>query len=430
MPTMEIATKMPSTQDLSRLRKFFFDYAPSCVHKPEGMLKYRYTTPTYAVKAGDDDNAEVAERSLTGHYLQMYDWDACFFSQAAHLTGHSEFNGLGIDVVANFLSLKEANGHIPRTISPGKVWDAGDQCKPFLAQTLLAEYNRGSKNAKAADSESIGHYLDDLDCYLKFFQRERKSNWNLYHWRNVLESGVDDNLALIAPREAAQSEDESVGKFPDGSILAVDLSSYIAREFICFADLCAAFGRSQLEREYRELAKILIASIEEHLWNDKLSMYCGYNPQDATIIELRSWTGLAPMLMGLSKPERVERMLRDNILNSEHFLRPWGLTSHAVSEPLANQQRRGLYGRAIVSNWQGPVWILPNALVVRALNAGGFKKEAKEISARVVKTLLHSLDRYNTLYENYDAETGAGLWASQFMSWNILALELIQTLES
>lgn len=54
---------------------------------------------------------------------------------------------------------------------------------------------------------------------LKFFQRERQKEFGLYHWRNVLESGVDDNLALIAPREAAKDEDESVGKFPDGAIL-------------------------------------------------------------------------------------------------------------------------------------------------------------------------------------------------------------------
>jgi hypothetical protein len=29
------------------------------------------------------------------------------------------------------------------------------------------------------------------------------------------------------------------------------------------------------------------------------------------------------------------------------------------------------------------------------------------------------------LYENYNAETGEPLWAPKFMSWNALALELI-----
>jgi putative isomerase len=76
-----------------------------------------------------------------------------------------------------------------------------------------------------------------------------------------------------------------------------------------------------------------------------------------------------------------------------------------------------------------PVWFLPNALVVRILSKYGYKAEARDIAARVVKTLLNSMSNYNTLFENYDADTGKGLWAPQFMSWNILALELIETLE-
>lgn len=423
-------TEKVSKSELTKLRAFFTEYAPTCVHKAEGMLKYRYTTPTYAVKgsavkAGADDQAAVPERSLTGHYLQMYDWDACFFAQAAHLTKLPELQGLGLDVVANFLSLKGATGQIPRTISPQRIWDQGDQCKPFLVQTLWQEFSRGDQ----ATNEKIGHYIDDLDCYLKFFQRERQKEFGLYHWRNVLESGVDDNLALIAPREAAKDEDESVGKFPDGAILATDLSSYLAREFLCFAALCAHFKRPQLEAEYRASAKALTEAIESKLWNEKLSLYCNYNPIDKNSVELRSWTGLAPVLMDLASEERRERVIHDNILNPDHFLRAQGLASHAISEPLANQQRRGLYGRAIVSNWQGPVWVLPNALVVRILNKYGYKEEARDIAARVVKTLLNSLSNYNTLFENYDADTGKGLWAPQFMSWNILALELIETLE-
>ncbi|HMY52216.1 MAG TPA: hypothetical protein PK671_04660, partial [Candidatus Obscuribacter sp.] len=138
-----------SGRQLRKLKDFFQQHAPNCVHKPEGMLPYRYTTPSYGVMAGADDKATVAERSTTGHYLQMYDWDACFFSQAAHRVG---IEGLEKDVVANFLSLKQADGQIPRTVSPGRVWDLGDQCKPFLAKTLLAQVKNKS-GAKTAAGE-------------------------------------------------------------------------------------------------------------------------------------------------------------------------------------------------------------------------------------------------------------------------------------
>lgn len=428
-----------SGKQLRKLKDFFQQHAPKCVHKPEGMLPYRYTTPSYGVVAGADDKATVAERSTTGHYLQMYDWDACFFSQAAHRVG---IEGLEKDVVANFLSLKQADGQIPRTVSPGRVWDLGDQCKPFLAKTLLAQvrnkngsktagkFGKGGLNAEERKQlASFNAYLTDLDCYLGYFRRQRLSKWGLYHWRNVLESGVDDNLALIAPREAAKDEDDSMARFDDGRILAVDINSYLAGEYNALARLAEACGNKALQDACETQASELCQAIEEHFWHDKLALYCGYNTADNTTVALRSWTGLTPVIMGFAAEERAHRVIRENILNQEHFLRPAGLASHAVSEPLANQQRRGLYGRAIVSNWQGPVWVLPNALIVRALLKYGYEREAQDIAARVVATLSKGLDDTGTLYENYNAETGAPLWAPNFMSWNILALELVELLE-
>jgi len=116
-------------------------------------------------------------------------------------------------------------------------------------------------------------------------------------------------------------------------------------------------------------------------------------------------------------------------LNEEHFFRPAGLASTAASEPLYNQSRRGLYGRAIVSNWQGPVWVLPNALAIRCLVKYDFRKEATELARRVISVMIDGLESRGTVFENYHAETGEPLWAPHFISWNLLALELIELLE-
>src|SRR5437868_11765205 len=104
-----------------------------CLHRPSGLLPRPYVTPTFGITAGADDKSDLPERSRIGHYLQMYDWDACFFSQAADRVGHAE---LAEDVVNNFLDQMQDGGYIPRTISPARIWDAGDQCKPFLCQSL------------------------------------------------------------------------------------------------------------------------------------------------------------------------------------------------------------------------------------------------------------------------------------------------------
>src|SRR5688572_12512989 len=88
------------TKQAQRLKNFITEKAKTCLHNPAEKLQYRYVTPTYSVTAGADDTSAVPERSTVGHYLQMYDWDACFFSQGATKVGLGD---LAPDVVANFL---------------------------------------------------------------------------------------------------------------------------------------------------------------------------------------------------------------------------------------------------------------------------------------------------------------------------------------
>jgi hypothetical protein len=405
------------------LEQFLKAQAPTCVHKADGSLPYPFVTPSFGVTAGADDKAGVSERSTVGHYLQMYDWDACFFSQVAPRLGLAP---LAPDVVRNFLVLQEGDGHIPRTVSPNRIWDKGDQAKPFLCQTLNRHLKTltGDKNAQAKEIIT-DEVLKKLHLYLQYFDKNRRHESGLYHWRNVLESGVDDNLALIYPTEAAKDENTDLGKFPDGEILAVDASAYMACEFEAFASLADYVGNHDLHSEYRKKADVLKQLIEEKLWDKELNMYVNYYPGDKTFVRVRSWTGLTPMCLGIASDERAKLCIEKNILAEEHFLRPYGLASYAASERLYNNAPRGLYGRAMVSNWQGPVWILVNALACRGLVHYGRSADAPKPAQRVLKAMQMDLDKNKTLHENYDAETGAPLWAPDFMSWNALAVELI-----
>ncbi len=411
-----VAVPLLKTLDLQMLRKYLEEQAKCCVHPAEGSLRYRYVTPTAAVKPGSDDDAAVPQRSSIGHYLQMYDWDACFFSQVAQQNG---FPGLPLDVVRNFLSLKESDGYVPRTISPERVWDKGDQCKPFLCQTLLS-----TGHTQLAEDD-----LQGLDDYLNYFYHKRRDARGLYHWRNVLESGVDNNLALLSPGEAAKDENFDHTVFPDGQLLAADLSAYLFAEYHSFAEITRISGRADLYAKYTQRANDVRAAIEEHLWNSALSMYCNLHPLENAFVSLRCWTGLTPLLVGACSDERAAEIIERNVLSEEHFLRSAGVPSVAASERLYNQARRGLYGRVLVSNWQGPVWVLTNGMVVRSLSRLGYRDGARAVASRMVATLVKDLHTTGTLHENYHAETGEALFAPNFMSWNILAIEMLNVLE-
>ncbi|MBX9571955.1 MAG: hypothetical protein K2X77_23885 [Candidatus Obscuribacterales bacterium] len=401
------------------LKTFIIESAKGCIHPAEGSFHYRYVTPTIAVRPGADDSSDVPERSRVGHYLQMYDWDSCFFSQAAWRAGA---DGLALDVLRNFLSLQDKDGYIPRTVSPSRIWDKGDLCKPFLAQTCLAEYKRTQDvRYKLGPSEILG-----LDCYYKYFAETRRHSSGLYHWRNVLESGIDDNLALLYPLEAEKDENDEPGRFPDGELLASDLNAYLFAEYNAFADLCELSKDGRRAQEYRDRAKEIQELVEKYLWIEELGMYGNYHPRLKKQVKLRAWSGLCPVFFGLANDDRSNRTIKTNIMNEEHFLRPCGLASLAASENLYSQSKRGLYGRVIVSHWQGPMWILPNALASRMLVKRGLNAEAKKIASATCGAVEKVLEATGTMYENYNAETAAPLWAPDFMSWNILLLELLE----
>ena len=406
--------------DAQMLRSHLLSEASRCLHEAEGALRHRYVTPTAAVSAGADDDAAVSQRSTVGHYLQMYDWDACFFSQVASKlkVADGAFALLPMEIVSNFLGFQQADGHLPRTISPHRIWDSGDVCKPFLCQTLLS-------TGHAQVEEPV---LESLDKYLSYFYDTRRDHSGLYRWRNVLESGVDNNLALLAPIEAAKDENFDHKIFPDGQLLACDLSAYLFAEFSSFAEIARTSGSQELAFIYDQRAREVQDAIETHLWNPALSLYCNLDPRNGELVAVRCWTGMAPVFSGAASAERSSEVIEQNLLSEEHFLRPAGVVSVAASERLYNPARRGLYGRVLVSNWQGPVWVLINGLAVRCLARLGYGDAAANISLRMVNTLINDLKVSGTLHENYHGETGAALFAPAFVSWNIMALEMLDLL--
>jgi len=415
-----------TVRDLAELRRLVGERVNACIHEPRGNFDFRFATPTFGFEPGAADHAPIPARSTDGYYLEVYDWDSLMFAEAiARLLG---IKGLLIDVVKNFLKHQGNDGFVPRTISTTRIWDEGDLCKPFMCQMLAAALKRG----EIALVEIIPH-LDQLEKLLTYYREQRwHRSFGLYHWANVLESGVDSNPTLLFPREAKISETvdgNPVVTYPDGRLLATDLNAYMFAELLAFGTICAMCGYDRRARHYEQLAAELQENIETTLWNDGLGMYANFDPLTNEPVLLRSWTGLAPTLFGVSTSERARRVITENILSETHFLRPFGIASLAASEHLHNQAPRALYGRALVCNWSGPVWILPNVLVSRTLVAYNFIKEARDVATRVLRAVLKDLFDNGTMHENYHCDTGRPLWARNFMSWNANVLELAALLE-
>jgi putative isomerase len=64
-------------------------------------------------------------------------------------------------------------------------------------------------------------------------------------------------------------------------------------------------------------------------------------------------------------------------------------------------------------------------MFMHALLRYGYPEPALETAVRVVRLCLDDLEWNGMMHENYDAETGAPLAAPDFVSWNLLAAQMI-----
>jgi alpha,alpha-trehalase len=111
---------------------------------------------------------------------------------------------------------------------------------------------------------------------------------------------------------------------------------------------------------------------------------------------------------------------------------PYGVRSLSKQDPDYNNA-------AIIipySNWQGPVWINANYLNYISLRRYGFNKEAAELSGILGRMVVADIQKWGSMHEDYNAETGEGLAPtpeqsenhvfSGFVGWNLLVQDMLQ----
>src|SRR5262249_51867847 len=141
---------------------------------------------------------------------------------------------------------------------------------------------------------------------------------------------------------------------------------------------------------------------------------------------------LLPLYAGIAAKDRAMQVVSE-ILNPDAYWGPCGIRTAPADDSFFQQARRVLLfdpkkgTRGPVSNWSGPVWILPSYYVATALAAYGFRAEARELALKTARLLARGLTRDTALRECYD-DSGRGLWPMRgtFISWNVLALTMLR----
>ena len=353
------------------------------LRKANGALPYDYIVPN-------------------GVYEEQWDWDAFFVG--LHLISVNKADGIYLkNWCLNFLHHTEPDGQTPGGIRP---W-AGRDARLYHLKPLLGQ---------AAYYASIS--LDDFGWVAPVWEkmkacvtyRERKMNdpaTGLVKWWDSLESGADNNPALVRRYH--------------NSVAGADVNAFMVLDYRAMAWIAARLGRDEDGEAFRGRAVLLAEAVNAHLWDHGDATYYNYDTVEKSRLRHITYSNQIPLWARLVSSERARAMIERYVLDPGKLLSPFGIRSLAADDPFYNNEN-------VIkpySNWQGPIWPHANWMVMHVLRHYGYPDAARSVAERVTKLCLDDLAAHGMMHENYHADTGAPLAAPDFISWNLLAAQMI-----
>lgn len=329
-------------------------------------------------------------------YQEQWDWDAFFMGMALAAEIPSEAIYLK-NVMLNVLHSAREDGYVPGCITPKGPDIRLNHVKPFVAQGVYLS------------SRFLGDY-DWTSPYYPVLKKvvlyREKTLWakkyNLGVWFNSMESGVDNNVAAL--------------DFPDKTVVATDVNTYIYREYKSMSFIASEIGRPSDAKWFMEKAMHHKDMINKHLWNEQNVTFYNLNAKTGQHIRRMTFSNFVPLWGSVAPQDKGEEMVRKYLLNPKKMWSNYGVRTLAKDD----KEYNNINMIKPHSNWQGPVWPIANYFYLQALLRYGFQQEAITLAERITNLVITDIQKSGGMHENYDAETGKPLAAPNFVSWNLL----------
>ncbi len=385
----------PLATTLDQVSTAYAKLEPQSIRPAEGFIKYDYLIPA-------------------GYYKQMWDWDGFFIG--SHLTQQGKPQYLKYWVL-DFAGAIDKDGYVAGCITTkgprplmGKF-----AMKPFLAQGAVIASER------LGDYEWVKPIWESMRKVIVYREQTQfDPKYGLFFWENAISSGADNNVALTN-----DPKDKS-------AILATDISTFQYREYKAMAQLADKLGKPDEAVEYRKKAADLKAAMLKYMWFPQEEIFYNIRRDTGKPVKRISYSTFVPLIDDIVPEKDAKAMITRYLLNKKYMLAPYGIRSLSKQDPDYNNA-------AIIvpySNWQGPIWINANYLNYISLKRYGFDKEASVLSGILGRMVLADIQKWGSMHEDYDAETGLGLAPtpeqsenhvfSGFVGWNLLVQDMLQ----
>lgn len=330
--------------------------------------------------------------------------------------------------VLNFFDHQLEDGYIPMMIELGdldepylnKKHKEGilmNMHKPFLCSQicLISNFIHSYKWIE----NNLLHLEKYFQCYDKYYFNK---NCGLYVWCDDIMIGMDNDPATFGR--------------PQFSTANIYLNCFMIKEFQSMETICLKFNDEKKAEYFANKRKCLEKQIQEECWDNRDKFFYSVDVDIKTRtfdwfhqglgvfwktlpIKIRVWSGFLPMYIGIATKEQAHYMVQ-HICDEETFFSPYGVTTLAKDEKM--------FDFSITnnpSNWLGPIWLVVNYIVFRALLNYGYHAEAKKICENSIQLLGSDLEKTGCLHEYYNPFNGEPIMNGGFINWNILAINMV-----
>jgi len=361
--------------DLARQRRTVTNYFRRVPSVATGNLDWdRLFTVTFDQKRLNllrmNDGTVIECPDRPGHSSQWI-WDSCFNAITWPLAGRKS---LAVDMLLRLLRIQESQtGFIPMWQSP--VAEIKQSQPPLISWALLEV---------GAPLKALQFAYPRLARFHEWFQRYRAvEKTGLCGWQTRQESGMDNS-----PRFDGMKSDLKMA--------AIDLNCQLVLDAECLSRIATRIRKADEARQWRQQAEALRRRLRRFLWDKKDGFfYDRYS--DGRYVRVKTHAGFWALISKVATASQAKRLL-GHLKDQEEFAVPFPVPSVALNEKAFDRWNM----------WRGPVWININYIIIRGLEAYGFKKEALDLAAKTIELVSRDYIRTGFLWECYDPLDGSG----------------------
>lgn len=417
--------RMPAADreaDARSLIDYFQENGPRLLRGKQGLFAYPSIAPTlpsteYAADLWDWDTMWTTRGLFR---LAAVTADAAFREQVAEHARGSLFN---------FFDHQSPEGRLP-IIMQSTDKDANrfpfnlperNQAKPVMAQMALV----------IADATGDASWFEPLfDSLVRFHQSWLAHNMTdsgLLVWSNDVAIGNDnDPTTYCRPPFSSANLLLNCLYHQDlqAALVLAERLERPAEQRAALAEQIHLLGEA-IRRECWDPRDEFFYTVDTQVVDRRAELITNVPPGMATSwttlpLRLQVFTGFLPMWCGVATPEQAAAMVARNWVADDRLR-----ANHGVRTLSDRETMYSLEFTSNPSNWLGPVWVVSNYFVWRALKAYGFTALADEMADKTIHLLAQSLRTDGSLNEYYHPDTGQPLSHKGFMNWNLLVLEMI-----